>query len=84
MYINDIEEHFELKGFKGIDIGTLKMFLLIYADDIVILSESEEGLLQGLDILQEYCDRWKLTVNIKKTKIMIFRKGGKNRRNLIL
>jgi hypothetical protein len=44
------------------------LFLLLYADDIVILSETEEG-------LEHYCDKWRLTVNIKKTKIIIFRKG---------
>ena len=51
------------------------MFLLLYADDIVILSETEEGLNKGLFLLESYCDKWRLTVNIKKTKIMIFRKG---------
>ena len=28
---------------------------------------------------EEYCDRWKLTVNCTKTKVMIFRKGGRIR-----
>ena len=31
-------------GFEGIDLGFLKLFLLLYADDIVIMSETEEGL----------------------------------------
>ena len=82
MYLNDLEETFELKGYKGIEIGMLKLMLLLYADDIVILSESEAGLQMGLDILKDYCDRWKLTVNVNKTKVMIFRKGGTNRRNV--
>ena len=81
MYINDLEETFELKGFKGIEIGMLKLMLLLYANDI-ILSESEAGLQMGLDILKDYCDRWKLTVNVNKTKVMIFQKGGTNRRNV--
>ena len=59
MYINDSEETFVLQDFKGIEIGMLKLFLLLYADDIVILSESEAGLQQGLDILENYCGRWK-------------------------
>ena len=33
-------------------------------------------------MLQIYCDRWKLQVNISKTKAMIFKKGGRNRGNL--
>ena len=60
----------------------LELFLLLYADDIVLLSETETGLQQGLDLLEQYCDKWKLTVNINKTKIMVFRKGGVLRRNM--
>ena len=52
----------------------MKLFLLLYADDIVIFSESENGLQKGLDILNEYCQRWKLSVNPNKSKIIIFRK----------
>ena len=76
MYLNDIEEVFLLKGIEGIDIGTLKICLLLYADDIILFSKSAEGLQKSLDVLAEYCDRWKLLVNAKKTKILIFRKGG--------
>ena len=76
MYLNDIEDEFYLNGVEGIDIGSIKLFLLLYADDMTIFSETEEGLQKGLDILESYCIRWKLTVNIEKTKIMVFRKGG--------
>ena len=83
MYLNDLEETLELKGCKGIEIGMLKLLLLPYADDIVILSESEAGLQMGLDILKDYFDRWKLTVNVNKTKVMLFfLKRGTNRRNV--
>ena len=51
-----------------------KLFLLLYADDIVIMSETEEGLKHGLCLLENYCDRWKLTVNATKTKVMILGK----------
>ena len=82
MYINDIEEFFMTNGFEGVDIGMLKLFLLLYADDIVLFSESEKGLQHGLNLLEKYCDKWKLQVNINKTKVMIFRKGGGVRKNV--
>ena len=44
MYINDIEKEFITKGADGADIGFMKLFLLLYADDIVIFSESANGL----------------------------------------
>ena len=40
------------------------------------------GLQKRLDILYEYCQRWKLTVNAKKSKIIVFRKGGRLPQNL--
>ena len=58
------------------------MFLLLYADDIVIFSETDKGLQSGLDILYKYCQTWKLKVNINKTKVMVFRKGGLLPQNL--
>jgi hypothetical protein len=44
MYINDLEYTFILEGLKGIDLGTLKLFLLSYADDIAIISVTKEDL----------------------------------------
>ena len=33
-------------------------------------------------VLSDYCQKWKLTINTEKTKIMIFQKGGNLPRNL--
>ena len=49
-----------------------KLFVKLYADDTVLLSETKEGMQQSLDIFQLYCDLWKLDVNINKTKVMVF------------
>ena len=84
MYLNDLENVLIQKGTEGFDIGMLKLYLLLYADDIVIFAETSEGLQYGLDNLAEYCKKWKLTVNIDKTKIMIFRKGGNLVRDMSL
>ena len=43
-----------------------KLLLLLYADDTVISSESAEELRNALNVFQEYCKTWKLTVNITK------------------
>ena len=44
MYLNDLEEECRLKGSNGIDIGMLKNFLLLYADDIIRFAQSSEEL----------------------------------------
>lgn len=82
MYLNDIEETFILSGIEGIDVGSLKLFLLLYTEDIVLFVRSAEDLQKSLDVLAEYCLKWKLTVNTNKTKIIIFRNGGRLPRNI--
>ena len=82
MYVNDNEQKFITKWADCVDTGFLKLSLLLYADYIVIFSESADGLQKGLNILYEYCQRWKLTVNSIKSKIIIFRKGGRLPQNL--
>ena len=69
MYINDLENEFMQNGIDSIDLGMLKLYLLLYADDIVIFSNTSKGLQRGLDILSDYCQKWKLTVNIEKQKL---------------
>ena len=49
---------------------------LMYADDLIIMATSPEELQKSLDRLSLYCEKWKLNVNIKKTKIMTFSKGS--------
>lgn len=56
-----------------------KLFLLLYADDTVLLSDSVADLQLELDIFQNYCNIWRLKVNIDKTKVVIFSKGRANR-----
>ena len=82
MYINDIEDEFYLHGIDGIEIDSIKLFLLLYEDDITIFSETAEGLQDDLNLLGSYCTKWKLTLNTEKTKIVVFRKGGILPRNL--
>ena len=52
----------------------LKLYLLLYADDTVILAESHIELQSALNAMYLYCKIWKLEVNASKTKIAIFRK----------
>ena len=44
----------------------------MFADDILLLSESVEGLQNSLDKLKNYCHKWQLSVNVAKTKIIVF------------
>ena len=82
MYLNDLETELATKGLAGIDIGLIDIYLIMYADDIILLGKTPDELQEALTILEDYCNKWKLTVNTEKTKIMVFRKGGRLREDL--
>ena len=77
LYVNDLEDYVVLNGCKGIDIGIVKLFLLLYANDIVIFAETEQRLREGLYVVSMYCKKWKLVVNVNKTKVVVFRILGR-------
>ena len=45
-----------------------KLFVLLYASDTVIIAESRTDLQNQFNIFAEYCQKWKLEVNVEKTK----------------
>ena len=49
----------------------------MYTDDVILISESANGLQNCLNKLSDYCETWNLCINIDKTKGMIFNKSGK-------
>ena len=52
----------------------IKLFVILYADDTVILADTKEGMQNALNIFQSYCEIWKLEVNVNKTKVMVLSK----------
>ena len=54
----------------------LYMIVLLYAGDTIVLAECPEDLQRALNILKTYCEFWDLDINVRKTKVMIFSRGG--------
>ena len=52
-----------------------KLFIILYADDTVIMAESDADLQKQLDSFSDYCDIWRLKVNVEKSKIVVFSQG---------
>ena len=88
IYLNDFEFYVSRKynGLKDIaaDCSTylsdddveiyLRLYVLLYADDTIVMAESAEELQLALNAVYDYCKTWDLTVNTSKTKIVIFSK----------
>ena len=70
IFVNDIPSLFT-NSCAPVKLGETNLNCLLYADDLVLLSESESGLQKCLTKLNLYTKRWKLKINYKKSKIMV-------------
>lgn len=75
LYIDGLEQH--LLQTVGIDAPTLSALgqlvpLLLYADDLILMSTTAKGLQKQLDALASFCHLRQLDVNHSKTKVVIF------------
>lgn len=74
LYIDDFE--LELAASSRVldlpSLGGRRLPALLYADDLALVSTSAKGLQAQLDVLQGYAAKWRLTVNIGKTKAVVF------------
>ena len=50
---------------------------LLYADDLVLMSTTEEGLQSNINMVNEYCTKWGLAINTDTSKVMTFSKTGR-------
>lgn len=76
LYINDLDMFLREKGIVGLQsvsikvnwgrINYLKLFILLYADDTVIMAVSARDLQHALNEFSVYCRKWK----VEKTKYM--------------
>lgn len=73
LFMNDLHE--ALGG--GYRFGDTTVRVLLYADDIVLVAPAPVILQYMINNLEKYCDTWNLKINLDKSKIMIFRNGGK-------
>ena len=78
LYLNDLESYLEHNGSTGLTFDTdvcnqlLRLFVIMYADDTVLFANSPRGLQKVLHSFSCYCREWKLTVNVSKTKVVVF------------
>ena len=74
-FINDLSEQLKDETADIVTINELQLFSLLFADDTVVFSESQEGLQLLLDRMLIYCNKWGITVNTDKIVVMVFKQG---------
>ena len=72
LFISDLESSLLNNGVLGVKLVNLCLPLLLFADDVLLFGNSPEDLQHFLNILSSYCATWNLTVNLSKTKVMVF------------
>ena len=73
-YINELELIMNVTGGMGVNINGVKVSVLMYADDLVLLSQTEDGLQCGINVLHRFCTENNLTINTSKSKLMYISK----------
>ena len=58
----------------------LILFVILYADDTIILSDDPKDFQDILTAFHDFCKLWKLDINTNKTKITIFGDYSRNQR----
>jgi hypothetical protein len=78
IYLNDLPQLFNnLASDPLILPNAAKLNCSLYADDLILQSKSKQGLQNCLDQLNSWCELWLMEINLKKTKIIIFKKSTK-------
>ena len=75
IFINDIGDDLTENAVPV--LHTSKISHLLYADDLLLLSTTEDGLQHNIDRVTSFCKKWGLSINTDKTKVMVFSKSGK-------
>ena len=77
LFINDLSSYLDHEN-SGVCIDGFNICHLLFADDLVLLSQSPSHLQKLLNKVSKYCSINWLTINIEKTKVVIFGSKHKN------
>ena len=66
-------------AFNSDDEIRRKLAALMYADDVVLLAASKEELQTMIDVVFEFCNKWRIEVNTKKSQVMVVHPSEEHR-----
>lgn len=79
LYIDKLEAWLSKTDGDGIQLAGYVVKLLLYADDLMLISKTMHGLREHLKSIEIFCHEVGMQVNITKTKIMIFSLNRKDK-----
>ena len=83
LYIEELLQMLKSAGCKGINIDEIadNVMALLFADDVAMCIETVGRLREMIRVLEDFSKKWQLKINLEKTKIMVFRRGGNIKNN---
>ena len=78
IFINELANEIILHGKHGIQLmpDLIEIFILLFADDVILVSDTVSGLQNQLNVLWDTANKLDLLVNLDKSNIIVFRNGG--------
>ena len=78
LLINELSFDIMNNGNHGVQLhpDITELFMVLFADDVVLLSYTPVGLQHQLNLLARNADALDLTVNLEKSNFCVFRNGG--------
>ena len=78
LFINELARETVQRGRHGIQLipDRIEIFILLFADDVILMFDSVCGLQNQLNILYATANRLGLVVSLDKSDITVFRNGG--------
>jgi len=71
IFINDLRDHLDRLG-QGVKWGKRSISILYFADDIVLLSDTKQGLEAMMKLIYDYSLKWRLKYNFDKCQVVVF------------
>ena len=79
-FINDLIADIRVNS-VGIRNDYFDLQCLMYADDLVFISETESDLQNMFNCLGNWCSKWRITVNVNKSHVIHFRNARQEKTN---
>jgi len=61
----------------GVEVGGRLISSLLYADDVVLMADSPEDLQRMIDVVDTFCNQWRMDINLTKSQAMVVGKKDK-------
>jgi hypothetical protein len=74
LVVNPLAPLLKSKGF-GVKMGGIQLACLLYADDPVLIADSEERLQKMMNTTTQFLQQWRFVVSARKTQVVAFGRG---------